>query len=468
MRPIVVLLIAIVVLLVIADTLENYSTAGVYWDFAVHVINGRDLLNPYFYSYMLSGHAASGAITTTNFYAETFRSPVPSVILAVFIALLGAWAVPAYMIGAVLFVLLSLAYFSRASGVDLALLVVVFFNPYVMFNLLLLNGQEGISMGLLVVAFALILKQKWQAGALLALAGLAKYPSLVFIPLLLLLPNNKKLMGLASFIVVTLPFLAINFAVYGNPLEAYITEMGLFVSAASSSQAVMLQSLIMMFSFLVLPFLVMAYMLYRTRTTPVPVGSGDKRIVHMQSVIYSGIALGLVGWLYVARNPSIDSLPRLGYLIYTPVAIEIAILLHTAGEKMASARHFINVRDASLALLFCMSIGSLAAYFVLAQQQHAIASLGTSWPGFDHAFVENGLAQHGLMGCDVVSNDWVYLNYNNVSAYQPAAPQSQIGRMPMLVYTAAGAGVVNTSRAVASYSYDYFTLVLPRNYSCLH
>ncbi len=457
------ILVVAILFLAIADTAEIFLTTGMFWDFTVNVLNARDIVDPFFYHYMLTAHPAYLAITTPQFYAETYRDPLMPFILSLFTLPLHSYAPIVYQVFVVLFLLSALYYYSKTTKVNLLLLVLLFFNPFVLFTLFLLDGEEGIAFILMIFAIALLFKKRWETGMLLGLAGLAKYPSLIFFPLILLLPTwKKRAYALVAFALVTLPFLAANYLYYGSPFEAYLTEMGLYAGGAAPVPGVLLESLWVIFSFLIPAALVLVGLFAAEDDKS---RRAARKMDHLQKILLVAIALGVVAWIYLARYPALDGTPRMGYLIFFGVALEMALLLQRFD---ADSIGFNAKRNLAMSFLIVISIGSLGYWFALAQQQNAVSSVGTNWIGF--ATAANALAQHGFANCDVISNAWVFIYYDNVTALNPSDNNPNAGTLPRLIYYGIGTdpSQVYIPPESNTIKYPYFNLVIPPDAACVH
>ncbi len=465
---------AAILALAILDTVEIYSMSGIYWDFAVNVLNARAFLTPFFYQYMSTVHPPYPIVVTPHFYIETFRDPLMPLLLTLLTIPLNGFAPVVYQIAIIFLLLASLIYFSSKTDVNLLLLALLFFNPYVLFNLFLLDGEEGLSLIIMIFTVALLFQKRWESGVLLGIAGLAKYPSLIFFPLLFLLPGRDlKLKGFAAFVVTSMPFLIVNFAYYGNPFAAYFNEMNFFSLGSSPGSSVIAPSLLTIFAYLIPALLVLAALFVSGNEME---RDKAKRIDHRQKVLFAAIALGTIGWLWLSRYPSLYSTPRMGYLMYLGVALEMAVLL--GRFRFAQVNQWVpdlsweagGFSKSSLALGFMIliTVAVLGYSFVLAHQEQIFNTVGTGWIGFTTA--RSLLGQFNFSNCSVISNAWVYLDYNNVTAYPPTDNSSQAVTMPRLVYYTAGESPslvsIPLGSAVLHYSYD--NLILPPNASCSH
>lgn len=469
-------LIMVMFFLAVATTVEIYKVTGFFWDFTVNILDAKAYLTPQFWAFMFSGHAVANIVTAPTFYSETFRDPLAYWIMTAFVAVNDTSAIVVYQVMVVALLLLALFYYSRTTGASLLLLVLVFFNPFVIVTLFLLDGEEGVSLILMILTIALLIKKRWEMGMVLALAGLAKYPSLIFLPLILFLPTTrKKVLALLGFIVVTLPFLLLNYSAYDNPIEPYIAEMYFFKIGSPVAASAFYLSISQIFIFLV-PAIILLGLFAMARWTMVKQAFGNLRnkissgwLYSAQAILLATIILGAIGWLYLAKSPSIDSTPRMGYLLYIGIGLGIGSALSALTSPVAEAlkRSMINRRSIATSVLFVIGATVFIYYFIFASQAKAVNTVGSSWPGFTNA--SGTLAAHGFANCSVISNAWVYVYYNHVVAYQSYSNNSIVARMPGLVYYTAGDSPlsINTSRAIAVFNYSEYKLVIPPNATCV-
>ncbi len=97
----------------------------------------------------------------------------------------------------------------------------------------LYNGNELLAASFVLITIGLVARKSAKAGIFAALAGLAKYDSLVIIIILPFLKKNKAKAVLYG-ILVTTPWLLFNYLFFGNPIESYLFQIGEIQKQANS------------------------------------------------------------------------------------------------------------------------------------------------------------------------------------------------------------------------------------------
>ncbi len=459
----------IIFVLALVAILTMYGMGGVQWDFIAHWLSARSLVTPAFYSTLLNGNLANAILYSNSFYFETLRAPLTGVMMIPFVALGGNGAVPVYFASVLSFLLLSAIYISRKFEIPPLILVLLIFTPYVALFLLLLNGTEIVSMGIMLVAVALLLKNDWKSGIAIGLAGLAKYPNLIFIPLIFLLPRKERYKAFLAAFLVSLPWLLFNTAVYHIPIFSYIISVGAFSGGGTNNGyfpiAVMLQSL-----WLILPELAPALLIL---VVAMITNSGKgaawlkcpwKRLTTLKldyryKVILCFLGLGVLAWLLTAIRGSINDLPRLGYLIYGGLALLFAVSIHDLFTKWHVTR---LVYVSYVSVLFVI----MAAILITWTPYTGYVFRGSSNPTLLAA--ESAINGSGISKCNMVSNNWVYLIYAGYKAHFPYYYNFTVQHYPIVYFTDLGANntAVNFANMTKELKYPGLLVAFPKNYTC--
>ncbi len=460
--------IATLALLSLSDASGMYNIGGAQWDFLSHWLYARALLMPDFYTSLYTGHFAAAVQYGNLFYFEIVRAPLTGLMMVPFAAF-GSMAIPAYVAFALALLLVAVLCLSRQLRMQPVLLSLLFLTPYVALFLTLLNGTEVISIALLLFTVVLLLRKDWKAGALLALAALAKYPNLIFMPLILLVPKGQRLRALAAFAAVTAPWLAFNAIWFGNPLFSYAVSLGAYSSSGPSAShfAAVAPSLWITLTDLVpaaLALLASLLLLWGSgrkrfaawlRESAASVAGGDMRY----GVALSLLALGAFAWAAVSSSGTIDNLPRLGYLLYTGLAILIALAISDSAMRL---RQWRRAYAYVIVVLFAASVAVLVTWFPYT----GYAFSGSSGAVISQA--ENAMAVRGIDGCNVISNSWVYLIYDGYKAHFPYYYNSTVERYPIVFFTDTGTNQsqIDFANVTARYNYSGFFLAFPANHTC--
>ncbi|MEM3237213.1 MAG: glycosyltransferase family 87 protein, partial [Candidatus Micrarchaeaceae archaeon] len=164
-----------------------------------------------------------GTIEAAGLYFEDFRAPLSSVLMLPFTPLSPEYALLCYVVLVYLLLAWASTYLADALGMNRLVTYAAFLSPYLLYFGFIVNGTEALSAAFLLFGLGLISKRSSFSGILFGLAALAKYPTMIFFPLLFLLRKPKKITyAFLLEALVVLPWLLFNYAVFGNPLASYI------------------------------------------------------------------------------------------------------------------------------------------------------------------------------------------------------------------------------------------------------
>jgi hypothetical protein len=455
-----------------------YSIGGVYWDFVARMLFARTLLSPYFYSSIIHGTSLNAITYANNFYIEPFREPLPSLLMTPFV-LLGV-SIKAYLFFELVLLLLALIYFCKVSKKNIGLAVLLFFTSYTLTYLSVLDGSELLSMIFLVFSAAFLIKESGKSGIFLALAGLAKYTSLIFLPVLLILPKGTRKKAFLYFILTTIPWLVFNFIAFRNPLYSYLYSIALIIFNKASytnlnpTNAILL-SLKIIFSnlvplFTILLFVLIFYYLVLRKDKKNRIDVLElKRFSELKTeyrVSLSLLLLSILGWSILAVSNSINTLPRWGYLIYFGLLIFLIILLNdlfALKVKSGLLKHYGYV---AYTVLFIVMIALLLTNFISLKSNFPFDGYGTTNSTLLNTI--SVLNSSKIPNCNFVSNGWVYLRYYGVIAHSPYYYNATIYHYDIISFNKIGVqpSIINTSQVVKTENYTGFSIETPNNYSC--
>ena len=467
-------IVAAIFALALFDTLTMYNMSGAEWDFAAHWLSAKALITSSFYSALFSGHLASSILYANAFYFEPLRAPLTALLMVPFAAL-GNAAVPAYYAFALILLVFSAFYAAKRFKVDFPLLEMLVVTPYAALILLMLNGTEIISMSLLLIFVSLLLEEKWSSGAILAIAALAKYPNLIFLPMLFLLPKKMRPKAFLAFALATLPWLLFNEIVFHNPIFSYLLSAGTYNSSSNGAYLhgnAIYQSLLFILpdivpAFLIAMVLVMfTYLAHRRgrkwswHIKRLITGKGDRR----SKTIVAFLSLGILGWGITSVNGSINNLPRLGYLIYTGMALLLAVAISELAKNRSTAQSM-RLSDPNL-YYSCIVILAIASVVTLATWYPY-----TGWKYYGSfnstlASMEGALPSAGIGNCSFVSNEWVMLVFNGYKAHFPYYYNYSVQHYPIVIRTASDSSAVNFANVTKQVYYNGFFIAFPKNYTC--
>ncbi len=453
-----------------ALVLHLYYQQGVYWDFITHYLYSKALISSYFYKSMLSGTLPLAIQSENHFYIEPFRAPLMSIFLVPFDLAFAQNSIPSYLVFEVILLLLSAIYLAKGMNVNPLVVAPMLMVPYTMIYLTVLNGTEMLSLILAIFAIGLAVRGKWQSGVLIALAAMAKYSSLVFVLPILFMPKGTRWNTLAAGFFTTMPWLAANYFIFGNPMFSYIDAIEqVFVASPPSPTSVHAALLISMSDvfYSLVPFMLLAVLLAalvyaKRRRLP-------KSVDYKYKITAAFCAVSLLAWFAFAVHGSINTLPRWGYIVYAGIVPFLALLIyglmHEAGKlyKSPLSRNAIMYASYSFIILAFFAL----TFFAYAQMgSHPFEVMGSGSPVLLNAVQQ--VHSLGIADCGFISNAWPYLQLYGIKAHNPYYYNSTMYRYPILVFSSfIGAGnsvaELNISK---TYNYSGFEILIPEDSTC--
>jgi len=461
-----IILIFVVFAFALTAVLTIYKIGGIYWDFIAEILYAKSLLTSKFYFAFFSGNLNSVISYGNSFYFEVLRPPLIGIIMVPFMAIGTSTGVPIYLTFVLLFLLASCFYLSKRVQLSPLLMALLFFTPYVLFYFVMLNGAEIITMCFLLVFIGLVIERRWEAGIVLALAGLAKYDSLIFLLLLAVLPPKVRNKALAAFGITTLPWLIFNTVAFHNPIWSYILSIHSFSAGAQGlfSLSVISASLKLMLPYLIPAFLVFAaaiaisFVCNKKRSI-------DMKMDYRHKVVFASFGVGLFGWLLTAISGSINGLPREAFLIYIGIALILGVLITDLSNVKLRLPFNKDLYAYLVGALFVLTVGMLIYAQTTLQTNYVFASYGSTNPIYKN--VTNTLAVDGLGNCNVISNYWPYLFYFGVKAHSPYYYNSTVERYPIVIlYDNSSGFPINFMNVTKNLTYNNFTIYFPKNWTC--
>jgi len=186
-------------------------TIHIDWDYQVYVLMAK---------YFVTGRG----------YFEVLRPPLISLMLSLFSPL--GWKIAEYayiLLVSVLF-FICIKKFSKKYKVDTLTIYTLFFTSFTLFYSFLVGG-ELLSMSFLILALTYLIDKPFLSGSFMALAGLTRYPALIFLPLGILTKSLRKIAFFYLGVFITfVPWLIFNYINWGNPLasimESFLLNVG--------------------------------------------------------------------------------------------------------------------------------------------------------------------------------------------------------------------------------------------------
>ncbi len=468
------LLILIIFAFALTDIITIYNVGGIQWDFAAEVLWAKSLLSPAFYHALFSGNLANAIDYGGSFYFESIRPPLIGILMLPFLALGGSNFVPLYLTFGLLLLLFAVLYISRALETDPLLLTLLFFTPYVIFYFFMLTGTEIIAMSFLLLFMGLVLKKRWESGVMIAIAGFAKYNSLIFLPLLLLLPGGARKKAFVSFALTLLPWLLINTIIWHNPVYSYTLSTQSFVKdkAGIFNTAVITESLKLILPDLVPALLIaIALLLFYVWQRHYGRRHVTKHALtrfpsYKYTVVLAILLIGWIGWLLGSAAGSLNDSPREGYVIYIGIALLSGLLITDLSKRIRMPGR-ISLKTYATALLFIVTLAMLISAFNSVYNNFPFSSYGSTDPIYQT--LRSTLAADGLSNCSVISNNWVYLIYAGIEAHYPYSYNYTEQHYPIVYFTDLGANnsAVNFNNVTTRLNYTDFYIAFPRNWTCV-
>ena len=463
----------ILFLLLGAAVMEAYHLYGVGWDFVAHYMAGKAMLAPGFFSSVKNAVATGGTyldfgiVQTKNIYFESYRAPLSIITLAGLYLLAGRLAIPAYLAIMVVFLFFATVYFSKGFKINYLLVGSLLVLPYLVVFPFMINSEEMLSLIMMIAALPLLYRGKWQAGIFIGLAGLSKYTALIFLPLLLLVGGKKKILySFIAFVVITLPWLAFNYAAFGNPLYSYLSSVVVNEESSmpSAISLVALEGIVAGFIPAIMLLLIMYYRHPRGsiakihRAFKAVTGAGHR----MPLILASFFLLALLEFVVLGTHESVFDQARYGYFLFASIAFLLSWLI----ERKLRQRSLSRYRTAAIATLSAFSAASMIAVIALMGSSLIAFSPGSNNSVFPSAV--NAVKGLNLSNCSFVSNDWVYLRYYGVTAFSPYGYNATTSGYPAIVFYGIGTnpGAVKTYSTNIMHQYSDFSIYASRNYSC--
>lgn len=176
-------------------------SSGVAWDFSAYVLNAK---------YLFAG----------GYYFEFFRPPLTPFLLGVFSVFGWIAAEYLYIIFVSTLYLFSCIKFAKTFGIDKKIFYALALNPFVLLYGLA-EGTELLGLSLLILFVTYLSDSGKKSGFFLFLAALTRYNNFLYLPLIFLRRNLRKIaVTLGIFSLTFLPWLLYNYFVTGSSLTS--------------------------------------------------------------------------------------------------------------------------------------------------------------------------------------------------------------------------------------------------------
>ena len=448
-----------------------YAMDGPGWDLIAHYFNGRSLSDPAFYSCMLNTQC-NQYNQNPGFYFESYRAPVAGFVIAFINLFVGSTAtIEVYIAVLLLFYVIAIIYLSRKIEISGLLALALLVSPYLLSFTILPGSEEMVSLIFLLFAVGLLARRSPWFGLLLGLSTLGKYPTLILVPMLLLLIRPKKILYASLlFVAAVLPWLALNQLFFGNPFFSYEQSMAISHSNAGPFY-LSLPAYSVLLSYAAI-FAVVGLVAVYPKTMKVlkdalkfigkassvrALAADDRLFLYVILLVL--VVLSLAATLYIGPYYDQFTQTRYGYLLADSTALLVAVCLNDIRKRTK-----VNLPVVAAALSLLILLYSLYTSVYAGSQFGAYSNL------YKNAAAE--LDAHGYGDCKIITNDWIYVMWQNVSAFSQFDPNSTSARYPILEfhnYTS----LTNMTKlrdtvanATPVYSSKNFSILLPQNYKC--
>jgi hypothetical protein len=464
------------VLVSLAMLAVMYLVQGPGWDLIAHYENGRGLLNPALYSCLSSPPCGLDGGQLTFWYGtyfEPYRAPLEGALFALLYLPFGSSSIIAYVILLFLLYLAAIRFLGKRMGMDRLLLYSLMLSPAVLTTSIIIGGEEIISLVLLSVGLAFLARRSPWSGFFFGLAALGKYPTLILAPMLLLLIEPRKVLySAAMFLAASAPWLLFSWIYFHSAFASYAMSSAI---AGDNMQSFQISgyAVLSVFAYSLI-FLTLALFAVRRKLGAISkairnaagkgffgrIRKGDR--LYLYCMLLALFALSVVGTLYFAPYYDTSTEIRYGYLLSFSSALIAAMVLNDARKYT----------KANLPVISAMLSVALLSLFLV--QYYATNAGAPQLNANSAAFGNADAVVHGLGygNCRMISNDWVYMLYHNVTAFPQFYHNQSVMKYPALVFHN-GSSATNISfahwlaNATPVYSSGNFSVLLPGNHECI-
>jgi hypothetical protein len=481
------LLVILFVAFALLLTYVLFSLLGPDWDIMARYFNGYTLLN--FIGSGVSPQQAFVGEFSNNllYYFEPFREPLSMPIFA-FLTLFFQKPIFEYLIVVLLGYIFAIYEFSKGLRVDKLIAFAGFLSFYII-SVSFENGGEMLSLIFVLLGIMYLLKKDSRSGLFLGIAGIAKYPSLILLPTVLLLGKKEKIAK--AVILELIPLLLwclFDFIVYGNPMYSYVESI-LNSNVTSSVGAINASSVFVVILYpLLFVIIYFAYTLLKKGKSGLMKELSQKGLLsnYAAKVFVSVIILSAVGYILILPHNDPFTQARYGYLFSTSLLIPLVAIV----GKMALTDKRLKYAVA-ICFVGALLLSSYISYLLFSIPQVDYYNVNNGNGIYTQAYSE--LAGLGFGNCRFVSNAWIPMIYSGYGAYSPFIiyPSNTITPIvdkllaneginnltyltqqyeyPIIVFKYIGVQkslIINLNQSSLAYSSQNFSVYLPQNARC--
>ncbi len=460
---------------------QLYYTYGVGWDFVAHFLSSKAILSKNFTNFLtniISNNQTSikfGILESKELYFEIYRAPLSIILFSIIDLVSVNYALIIYLLLMVIFLFVSIFYISKSMKIEFMVISSLLILPYLFSFPFFVNSEEILSLIFMLFALGLQIKGKWYSGIFLGLAGLSKYTALIFLPMLLFQTDKKKILySYVGFGLVTLPWLIFNYAFFGNFFYSYFSSISVSLESSPISMPSVISLLIIIINFI--PGIIILTIAKRKNLLNYNLREKIKKPIYkirnfylkerayFITIIFS--ILSLILFVILGFHESVFDQTRYAYFLYTSIALLIAINITTLKEKGNTRKKYkLSVYTLYAFSLICM-VGTIILISINISNLIGVSNLS-----FFRIFNQNQniLQSYNLQNCSIISNDWVYLRYYNISAFSPYGYIKNSSKYPKLIFNYFGTSpnAISTYNDSVLFKNENFTLFVNKSsYSC--
>ncbi len=399
-----ILLLLVIVLPLILIIAHNI-VYGPQWDVMAQYLNGKALYDLIIY-HNVSVYSAFAGEYQDNllYYFEPYREPLPTPIFAALYPLGQGLSIPIYL--GIVYAIYAFAVYKigKALETDVLLAFLMLTNIYVVIYFFNVTSKEALSAAFLLLALAYLLRKSEWSGLFFGLAAISKYPTLIFLPMVLLLWDRKKVpKAIALEIIPAIPWLIFNYSVYGSPIYSYLAAISTSISGAAP---IYLGSVLQVLAYPVI-FAAIALICLKLANKKVRIPR------YTLAVIAIFIVLSFIGYIEVLPYHDPLTQARYGYLFSLALLLPALYLLN-----IATSSRFKKVVILLAVITVIIDLIALCAY-VQSGNTPVSQYYNPSNPNGLYVHAGSVLASLGYGGCRVVSDTWIPMVYSGYDVYSP-------------------------------------------------
>ena len=479
-RDIDYLLILLIALLGAAVLYSLVAAFGPPWDLMARYLNGKTLFD--FVRYGIAPQVAFAGEFFNNqlFYFEPYREPLSMPIFAFMDIFFSGSSVIPYLMAVYIGLLFAVYKLGKEMGIDRLILFSALINSYALYFMFFINGGEALALIFVLLALVYMMRRSPISGLMLGIASIAKYPTMILLPLVLLLNDREKVtFAVVLELVPLLLWGAFDYFIYGVPFYSYIASLNTS-NVLGSASAVSIGSVAEVIAYPLIFVMTGMGMLYEARQ--------KIRIKwdYTTKILVSAAVLSAIGYVLVLPHNDPTTQARYGFLVFATLAIPAGMLLSKISGKFMWLR-YAAASLSIIALLCCIYLISSQASTPTAMYYNPLLSNTV----YSHAAA--ALSSLGFGNCRFVSNAWVPMVYDGYDAYSPfilytnnaISPfianltasegaamgdyQSGQDKYPIIAFKYIGVQksfILNINQSREAYTDGNFTVYLPMNASC--